>query len=122
MKRHSLESGRANRPLSANRSQPSLLTVHQAADRRNVSERDFPPVRRPTSKSRPDGAPQSTIEALVYELRENGLEQLGNPTCLRRLGDVSTTQLRSIIGRLINLRSRYPNITDELLLTLGELL
>lgn len=62
----------------------------------------------------------STVEALMYELREYGQTQLGNPNCLRRLGGLSTEQLRDVIGRLMKLRPSYPKITDELLLKLGE--
>jgi hypothetical protein len=50
-----------------------------------------------------------------------GQTQLGNPNCLRRLGELSTGQLRDVIGRLMKLRTGYPStITAELLLKLGE--
>jgi hypothetical protein len=63
----------------------------------------------------------STVEALLYELREYGLPQFGNPNCLTRLGDLSTEQLRHVIARLMKIRPVYPTtITDELLLKLGE--
>jgi hypothetical protein len=67
-----------------------------------------------------NGAP-TTLEAFIYELREYGLAQLRNPNCLCRLADLSTGQLRDVIGRLMKLRPGYPTtITDELLLKLGE--
>jgi hypothetical protein len=69
-----------------------------------------------------DGAPQSTVEALVYELRTHGLTALQHPNCLRRLDDVSATQLREVTARLIRLQPKYPAITDDLLLKLGGLL
>jgi hypothetical protein len=67
-------------------------------------------------------APAATVEALMYELREYGLPQLRNPNCLRRLGELSNKQFRDVIRRLLGLRENYPNITDELLLKIGELL
>jgi len=64
--------------------------------------------------------PRATVEALVYELRTHGLAALKRPNCLRRLSDVSTAQLRDLIAMLIRLRPKYPTITDDLLLKLGE--
>jgi hypothetical protein len=67
------------------------------------------------------GAAPTTVEALMYEMREYGLPQLRNLNCLRRLGELSTGQLRDVIGRLMKLRPGYPTtITEELLLKLGE--
>ena len=74
------------------------------------------------NQQRRDGTPQSTVEALVYELRTHGLTALQHPNCLRRLDHVSTAQLREVLGRLIKLRPKYPAITDDLLLKLGGLL
>jgi uncharacterized glyoxalase superfamily metalloenzyme YdcJ len=74
------------------------------------------------NQRRGDGAPQSTVEALVYELRTHGLTALEHPSCLRRLDDVSTAQLREVLARLIKLRPKYPAIADDLLLKLGGLL
>jgi len=71
---------------------------------------------------RRDGAPQSTVEAFIYELRTHGLAALEHPSCLRRLDDVSTAQLREVLSRLIRLRPRYAAICDNLLLKLGGLL
>jgi hypothetical protein len=71
-------------------------------------EREFPPIRGANTKSRRDGAPQATVEALVYELREYGLPQLQKPNCLRRLGHVSSAQLREVIDRLVRLQPRTP--------------
>jgi hypothetical protein len=69
-----------------------------------------------------DGAPTSTVEALVFELRTHGIAALDHPSCLRRLEDVSTAQLRGVVARLIKLRPKYPDITDDLLLKIGGLL
>ena len=68
------------------------------------------------------GAAPTTVEALMYELRTNGLAALAGPNCRRRLSELSQPQLLEVIGRLIKLRPRYPAITDQLLLRLRELL
>jgi hypothetical protein len=67
-------------------------------------------------------APQSTYDAALYELRTHGIAQLEKPNCRRRLGDLSTQQVRDLIAALIRLRPNYPAITDELILKLGDCL
>lgn len=63
----------------------------------------------------------TTVEALMLSLRERGEAALLKPDCLRRLADLSTAQVRGVIGRLMGLRPRYPAaISDGLLLRLGE--
>jgi hypothetical protein len=66
------------------------------------------------------GAAPTTVEALIYELRTDGLEALATSNCQRRLSDLSTIQVRDVIERLTRLRARYPAITDELLSQLGD--
>jgi hypothetical protein len=65
----------------------------------------------------PQQAPQSTYDALLYELRTYGLAQLNKPNCLRRLSALSSDQLNELIAALLRLRPKYPAITDELLLS-----
>jgi hypothetical protein len=60
-------------------------------------------------------APQITVEAVMYELRESGLVALKAPNARERLGALSRKQHREVLARLIALRPRYPRITDELL-------
>jgi hypothetical protein len=67
-------------------------------------------------------AARFTVEAIMYELREFGIPQLDKPNCQRRLCDCSPTQLREIITRLNRLRPKYPNINDDLISNLKELL
>jgi hypothetical protein len=68
-----------------------------------------------------DEAAQSTVEALMYELREHGVDQLKNANTQRRFAEFSGRQLREVIERLIKLRPRYPpGITEELITTLLE--
>lgn len=66
------------------------------------------------------GAPKDTVEALMFELRTYGLAALAGANCQRRLADLSSSQVREVIGRLIRLRPDYPAITDELIFQLGE--
>jgi hypothetical protein len=74
-----------------------------------------------TVVSRKKAAP-STIDALIYELRTHGIAQLLNPRCRCRLSDLSTEQTRDLLASLMRLRSRCPKVTDELILSLGDLL
>jgi uncharacterized protein HemY len=67
-----------------------------------------------------DGAASSTVEALMYSLRERGAAALKEPPTQRRLAELSSAQVREVIGRLMRLRPRYRAITDELLYMLGE--
>jgi hypothetical protein len=68
------------------------------------------------------GAADSTVEALMYELRTLGLAALAGPNCRRRVSELSPEQICEVIGRLDRLRPNYPAITDDLILTIGELL
>ena len=67
-------------------------------------------------------AAPSTVEALMYELRTDGLKATMHDGCLRRLNDLSKQQLGEIIERLFALSKRgtYPAITPGLLLFLDK--
>jgi hypothetical protein len=67
------------------------------------------------------GGAWSTVEAVMYELRTDGLVALARPNCQQRLVDLSADQMREVIIRLDQLRPKYPAITDDLLLQLAEL-
>jgi hypothetical protein len=64
-------------------------------------------------KTRTVDAASSTVEALMYELREFGLAALAGPNCRGRLADLSSVQLREVIARLIRLRPNYPAFNGE---------
>jgi hypothetical protein len=66
------------------------------------------------------GAPPSTYDALLFELRTHGLPNLKQPNCRRRLADLSTAQVRELIATMIQLRAKNPTITDALISTLGD--
>ena len=72
------------------------------------------------AERRKHGAAPSTVEALMFELRQGGTAALQNPATLRRLAALSRTQVRDVIARLMKLRSAYPAVTDDLLFRLGE--
>jgi hypothetical protein len=65
-----------------------------------------------------EGAPQSTFNALHYELRSRGLAALEDPSCRQRLVELSDEQLRELIAGLLRTRAKFPDVTDELLLSL----
>jgi hypothetical protein len=69
-----------------------------------------------------DGPAQSTVEVLMYELRERGVDGLKKPYTRRRLADCSVKQVQTIIERLskLKLRPEYSNVTDELIEALSE--
>jgi hypothetical protein len=69
---------------------------------------------------RTEAAP-TTVEAVMYELREDGLDAVKVSNCRRRLAALSRDQIREVLTRLIKLRPRYPKITDELLLRIESL-
>jgi hypothetical protein len=48
---------------------------------------------------RRDGAPQATVEALVFSLRD-GIAALGRPATLRGLSELSAAQLREVAVRV----------------------
>jgi hypothetical protein len=65
-------------------------------------------------------AAESTVEALMFSLRERGTAALAESETQRRLAALSSAQVRDIIARLIMSQPRYPAIDDELLHLLGE--
>jgi hypothetical protein len=66
------------------------------------------------------GAAPSTVEAVMYELRTYGVAALAGANCQRRLSELSPDQLVEVIQRLMNLRPKYPAITDQLIFILAE--
>jgi hypothetical protein len=83
-----------------------------------VADARMRPQQRTTELRR---AAQSTMDALIYELRTYGIAQLAKPNCRRRLGDLSAGQGQELLAALLRLRSRYPAITDELILEIGDI-
>jgi len=74
-----------------------------------------------SQRPEPKGAARSTVEAVMYELREYGLAAFDAPNCRERLADLSAPQVDEAIERLAALQPRYPKIADDLILVLAEL-
>jgi transposase len=51
------------------------------------------------------GAAASTVEAVMYSLRERGIPALAEPDTRRRLSSLDAQQLRAVCTRLRNLKS-----------------
>ena len=75
------------------------------------------PAAEPTAQAE---APAATVDALIYELREDGVAAFATPGCQRRLAAISFDQALDVIARLNNLRAQYPKITDQLILRIGD--
>jgi hypothetical protein len=69
---------------------------------------------------RKSGAAPTTVEAVMYSLRERSEPALAETDFQRRLSALSLDQLRQVIVRLDGLRASYPAITNGLLLRIGE--
>ena len=69
-------------------------------------------------------APASTYEAALYELSRYGVAQLGKPNCRRRIGDLSSPQIKELAAALRRMQKKYPHlaITDELVAKIEGLL
>jgi hypothetical protein len=68
-------------------------------------------------------AEASTVEAVMFELRADGLAALKAPNCRSRLSSLCKRQREELLRRLLALRSKpyCPGITDDLLLYIEEL-
>jgi hypothetical protein len=66
-------------------------------------------------------APEATYKAVAYELRTNGISQLGESSCRRRLCDLSGAQIKALMASLQAGRDQYPKINDELLKALARI-
>jgi hypothetical protein len=87
-------------------------------DLENWKQRQDEPPKRPAKN-----APPTTVEAVMYELRTDGLNALKQPNCQRRMDMLSRRQREEILQRLVKLRGKSycPGITDELLIYLEGL-
>jgi hypothetical protein len=85
------------------------VIVTQAAER---TWRSLPP--------KYDGAASSTIEALMWELREYGSERLENENTKRRIADLTPSQMRQVAERLAKLQEKYPQTTSRELVAFFE--
>jgi hypothetical protein len=56
--------------------------------------------------NRRDGAPAATTEALMFSLRERGVQTLSEPDTQRRLSELNDAQLREVAVRLQKLKAK----------------
>jgi hypothetical protein len=71
-------------------------------------------------RHREHGAPETTVDALMFSLRSRGLAALDEPDTGRRLSELSRSQVAQVVVRLNRLRAKYPNINDKLIGKIGE--
>jgi hypothetical protein len=71
----------------------------------------------------PRHAAQSTFDALLWELREYGVERLKREPTQNRLAQLSSEQLRQLVTAFERLQAQYTRtVTPELIATLrGQL-
>ena len=68
------------------------------------------------------GASDSTVEAVIYALREYGSDALHRGNTRARLAELSNRQIEAVIARLARMSSKYSTVSERLLLALAELL
>jgi hypothetical protein len=72
-----------------------------------------------------DGAAESTVDALMWDLKTLGIAALAGENCRQRLSELSEAQLVKVIERLFYVRGKYPGeypaITDHLMYRLDRL-
>jgi len=66
------------------------------------------------------GAAPTTVEALIYELRTEGIAQLKKQNTQRRLAELTVEQVQQVIDRLFQARPENPKIDDALISKLKE--
>ncbi len=66
-------------------------------------------------------AAASTVEALIFELREHGIDQLKTPRTQARLAELSAEQLNEVLRRLEKLRQTHTRtVTNDLIQTIRD--
>jgi hypothetical protein len=71
-------------------------------------------------RERNHGAPEVTVDALMFSLRSRGVTALSEPDTKRRLSELNKDQIAEVVVRLHRLRAKYPAVTDELIKTIGR--
>jgi hypothetical protein len=67
-------------------------------------------------------ASDSTVEAVMYALREYGTDALHRGSTRARLAELSNRQIEVVIARLVRMRAKHSTVSERLLLVLAELL
>ena len=66
------------------------------------------------------GAAETTVDALMFSLCQRGVAALSEPTTKQRLSELSKSQLADVAVRLHRLRVKYPTITDQVIIKIGD--
>jgi hypothetical protein len=66
------------------------------------------------------GAPETTVDAVIFALRSRGMAALNEPITKQRLSELSKPQLAEVGVRLHRLRAKYPTITDQVIIKIGD--
>ena len=111
---------RAGRPLIVEIESEHLKLLRRLMSEKISLERACGEISR-AARERYNEAPKATYDAVVYELRTNGISQLSQPNCRRRLGDLSGAQIKAVMASLQARRNEYPKVSDELLKALAQI-
>jgi hypothetical protein len=65
------------------------------------------------------GAAETTVDALVFSLRERGVDALNETATKERLLSLSKDQIANLAVRLDRLRAKCPKITDRMINIIG---
>jgi hypothetical protein len=66
------------------------------------------------------GAAETTVDALMFSFCQRGIAALNEPATKERLSELSKSQLADVGVRLHRLRAKYPTITDQVIIKMGE--
>jgi hypothetical protein len=66
------------------------------------------------------GAPETTVDAVIFSLRSRGMAALNDPITRRRLSELSRPQIADVGVRLHRLRAKYPTVTDQVIIEIGK--
>ena len=117
--RHDAERGGLVERIGQDRVQAIMAAAFHTVRDTVAADPEMVPDALPEADGR--GAPRSTVEAVVYALREYGRDALRRGNTRARLAGLSNRQIEAVIARL-RMRGKCPRITDDLLSLLAELL
>ena len=66
------------------------------------------------------GAPETTVDAVIFSLRSRGMATLNDPITRQRLSELSKAQIAEVGVRIHRLRAKYPTITDQVIVEIGK--
>jgi hypothetical protein len=66
------------------------------------------------------GAPEMTVDAVIFSLRSRGMAALSEPITRQWLSELSRPQIADVGVRLHRLRAKYPTVTDQVIIEIGK--